>query len=99
MEVNTPVDTHSYVRALQDVIDEFRKGLLGRGSQVWIRLHLHSFRHGLHLHALSAHTCARLPLVRTGAGTDSFSDSNMGLRCARAVYCVMCFPCVSSESR
>jgi len=31
--------THS--RVLQEVIDEFRKGLLGRGSPVWVRLHLH----------------------------------------------------------
>lgn len=38
---HTRVDTHLYVCALQQVIDEFRKGLLGSGSPVWVRPHRH----------------------------------------------------------
>lgn len=88
---NTRVDTHRYVCALQQLIDEFRKGLLGRGSPVWVRPHRHIQAWAPSACTHKSHTPSPPP------HTHSFTRFNMWYCSFHAVYYIMSF--FSSSSR
>lgn len=74
------------------MINEFRKGLSGRGSPVWVRLHLH-----IHPWAPSActqrsHSLKPLITLPPNTHTQSHTHFNMWKCSSRAVYRLMSFP-------
>lgn len=93
----THVDTHSHRSVLQEVIDDFRKGLLGRGSPVWVRPHPHIQAWAPSACTHKSHTLVSPP-PNTHTGIHSYTHFDMWYYSSHAVYYIMSFLCCQTAA-